>query len=250
VRSARWPLRALFRGCINVPPCGYSGSLCGRAPGGKGSHLWDCYESTKFLPACPEHDRVPLRTGRLVPTQQRRESVAVRDRLTGRRANRLSGHARPERRLGGRTTGAAFSTSAAVVYAPFSLRAILRLRAWHVLIPLLVGTALAALSLEARSYPGLLVACAVIGLGQGPGYTLGLATVTHGRPPHLQGKATSRYAAAAYGVCAAAVVAIGAAASAWGLVGALFATAAVFAMVGAIAVAAAGRPQNWASVAV
>ncbi|MCU1564635.1 MAG: major facilitator superfamily permease, partial [Arthrobacter sp.] len=68
------------------------------------------------------------------------------------------------------------------VYAPFSLRAILRLRAWHVLIPLLVGTALAALSLEARSYPGLLVACAVIGLGQGPGYTLGLATVTHGRP--------------------------------------------------------------------
>jgi hypothetical protein len=101
VRSARWPLRALFRGCINVPPCGYSGSLCGRAPGGKESHpgglIWDCYESTKFLPACPEHDRVPHRTGRLVPTQQRRESVAVRDRLTGRRANRLSGLARTSR---------------------------------------------------------------------------------------------------------------------------------------------------------
>jgi hypothetical protein len=140
----------------------------------------------------------------------------------------------------------AFGSVAQLVTA----RAILRLRAWHVLIPLLVGTALAALSLEARSYPGLLVACTVIGLGQGPGYTLGLATVTHGRPPHLQGKATSRYAAAAYGVCAAAVVAIGAAASAWGLVGALFATTAVFAVVGAIAVAAAGRPQNWASVAV
>lgn len=122
-------------------------------------------------------------------------------------------------------------------------RRILRLRAWHVVIPMLLGTWLAAHSLADRSYLGLLLACAVIGMGQGPGYTLGLATITHGRSPSLQGKTTSSYALAAYGACAISVVTIGAVASECGLASAFYLTTAVFAMVGAVAVFAAGRPQ-------
>lgn len=122
-------------------------------------------------------------------------------------------------------------------------RHILRLRAWHVVIPMLLGTWLAAHSLADRSYLGLLLACAVIGIGQGPGYTLGLATITHGRSPSLQGKTTSTYALAAYGACATAVVTIGAVASERGLAGALYLTTATFALVGAVAIFAAGRPQ-------
>ena len=129
-------------------------------------------------------------------------------------------------------------------------RRILRLRAWQVLIPLVVGTGLAAVSLEERSYVGLVIACAVIGMGQGPGYTLGLATVTHGLLPRFQGKAASTYALAAYGLCAAAVVAIGAASSAWGLASALYLTTVAFAGVSAIVVSAAGRPQQWKSVTI
>lgn len=123
-------------------------------------------------------------------------------------------------------------------------RQILRLRAWHVVIPMLLGTWLAAHSLADRSYLGLLLACAVIGMGQGPGYTLGLATITHGRPPSLQGKTTSSYALAAYGACATAVVTIGAVASERGLASALYLTTATFAVVGGVAVFAAGRPQK------
>ncbi|WP_018763883.1 hypothetical protein [Arthrobacter sp. 135MFCol5.1] len=59
----------------------------------------------------------------------------------------------------------------------------------------------------------------------------------------------SRYAAAAYGLCAVAVVVIGAVASALGVSASFFAATVIFLIIGVVTVAAAGRPQHWLSAA-
>ena len=68
------------------------------------------------------------------------------------------------------------------------------------LIPLVVGTGLAAASLEESSYVAFSSLVPFIGMGQGPSYTLGLATVTHRLLRRFQGKPTSTYALVAYDI--------------------------------------------------
>lgn len=117
-------------------------------------------------------------------------------------------------------------------------------RAWMVSIPMTLGTVALGYSLLEGSVAGMLFAGALIGIGHGPAYTLGLVTVTHRLPPEMQGRAASRYAAIAYVACGVFVLLAGVAANAYG-------GAYAFLLIGVIAVAGsalsasfAGAPQQ------
>ena len=119
-------------------------------------------------------------------------------------------------------------------------RRILRLRAWQTSLPLVLGLAGLGVALDAGNYPAVLAAAAVCGLGQGPCYSLGLATVTHGLPPERQGRAASVYAAVAYGCCGVLTVLAGLLATAAGVAETFTVTAVVCVVAGVTATLLAG----------
>lgn len=118
------------------------------------------------------------------------------------------------------------------------------LRAWHLIIPLVCGLTVFAVAITQHSVPLLFIAGAITGLGQGPAYSLGLATVTHSATPERQHVLTSRYAAVAYGMCALGVTAIGITATVFSVAFALFVASLLTALIGCIAVIAAGSRQR------
>nr|WP_269329510.1 MFS transporter [Kineosporia babensis] len=123
-------------------------------------------------------------------------------------------------------------------------RYLLWLRAWQLSIPLVTGLVMIAAALEAGAIGWLLVGAVVCGLGQGPAYSLGLATVTHGLRAGRQGRAASAYAAVAYGVCGAVTTATGAYALTSDVPSAIGGLALILAAAGLIAAAFAGARQR------
>ncbi|WP_414122704.1 MFS transporter [Corynebacterium nuruki] len=119
-------------------------------------------------------------------------------------------------------------------------RRILQLRAWQTALPLVLGLAGLGIALDAGNYAAVLLAAAVCGLGQGPCYSLGLATVTHGLPPERQGRAASVYAAVAYGSCGVLTVLAGLLANAAGVAETFTVTAVVCVVAGVTATLLAG----------
>lgn len=120
----------------------------------------------------------------------------------------------------------------------------LQLRAWMTGLPLVVGTAGIGLALHSGNSAALLLAAAVAGLGQGPSYSLGLATVTHGLAPIQQAHAASTYAAVAYGVCGVCTLAVGVVANLIGVPDAIIACAGIFAVGILVTVVLAGPAQR------
>jgi MFS family permease len=123
-------------------------------------------------------------------------------------------------------------------------RRILRLRSWQTALPLVLGLAGLGIALEVGNYAAVLLAAAVGGLGQGPCYSLGLATVTHGVPPQHQGRAASTYAAVAYGSCGVLTVTAGLLATAVSVAETFTVAAVVCAVAGVTATALAGDPSQ------
>lgn len=119
-------------------------------------------------------------------------------------------------------------------------RRILRLRSWQTTLPLVLGLAGLGIALEVGNYAAVLLAAAVSGLGQGPCYSLGLATVTHGVPPQHQGRAASTYAAVSYGSCGVLTVIAGLLATTVGVAETFTVTAVVCAVAGVAAAVLAG----------
>lgn len=119
-------------------------------------------------------------------------------------------------------------------------RRILQLRAWQTALPLVLGLAGLGIALDAGNYAAVLLAAAICGLGQGPCYSLGLATVTHGLPPERQGRAASVYAAVAYGSCGVLTVLAGLLANAAGVAETFTVTAVVCVVAGVTATLLAG----------
>ncbi|GAB6898869.1 MFS transporter [Kineosporia succinea] len=123
-------------------------------------------------------------------------------------------------------------------------RDLLRLRAWQLCIPLVAGLALIATALETADLWLLTVGAIVCGLGQGPAYSLGLATVTHGLRPSHQGRAASGYAAVAYGACGVVTTATGALALASTVGQAVGTLTLALALAALVTAALAGAPQR------
>lgn len=121
---------------------------------------------------------------------------------------------------------------------------ILRLRAWQTALPLIGGMVGLGFALEAGSLSGVLVAAAVFGLGQGPAYSLGMATVTHALPTRVQGRVTSVYAAVSYGSCGVLTVAAGLLATSVGVPETFAVAAACCAVGGVVATVLAGPVQQ------
>lgn len=134
--------------------------------------------------------------------------------------------------LGAMAPGIVFLATAWVGQTLVSRR-ILRLRAWQTSLPLVGGMAGLGVALEAGNVPAVILAAAAFGLGQGPAYSLGMATVTHALPAGTQGQVTSVYAAVAYGSCGVLTVAAGLLATSVG-VPETFAVAAVCCAVGGV----------------
>lgn len=145
--------------------------------------------------------------------------------------------------LGEMAPGIVFLTTAWVGQTLVSRR-ILRLRAWQTALPLVAGMVGIGVALEVGSLPGVLVAAAVFGLGQGPAYSLGMATVTHALPAGRQGQATSVYAAVAYGSCGVLTVAAGMLATSVGVPATFAVAAACCAVGGVVATVLAGPVQQ------
>lgn len=145
--------------------------------------------------------------------------------------------------LGAMAPGIVFLTTAWVGQTLVSRR-ILRLRAWQTALPLVAGMVGIGVALEVGSLPGVLVAAAVFGLGQGPAYSLGMATVTHALPAGRQGQATSVYAAVAYGSCGVLTVAAGMLATSFGVPATFAVAAACCAVGGVVATVLAGPVQQ------
>lgn len=122
---------------------------------------------------------------------------------------------------------------------------VLWMRAWHVVIPLTLGLTVFSLAITLESMTVMLIAGMLTGLGQGPAYSLGLATVTHGLGPNEQRRRTSRYAAFSYGSCAVGVTLFGAIAQYTDEAYAFFLAAALTLLLGGIAVIAAGARQEY-----
>ena len=120
----------------------------------------------------------------------------------------------------------------------------LALRAWMVGIPMVAGLLFFAVALHEGSIAGLVFAGALIGLGQGPAYNLGLLTVTHRLPSVTQGKVASRYAATAYAACGVVVLCAGAAAQILGTSDAFIAVGLLLAVGAAASVVLAGSRQE------
>ncbi|GAA1644533.1 MFS transporter [Actinoplanes couchii] len=123
-------------------------------------------------------------------------------------------------------------------------RRILRLRAWQLSVPLVIGMALIAVALDQGRWWLLLAGAVIGGLGQGPAYSLGLATVTFGLRAARQGRAASWYAAVAYGACGVVTTAVGAYALQAGVPAAIATLTAGLAVAGLSAAAFAGAPQR------
>lgn len=121
---------------------------------------------------------------------------------------------------------------------------LLRMRAWTTCVPVVLGVAGIGGALLGGDYVMLLVASVLCGLGQGPSYSLGLATVTHGLPPSRQGRAASSYAAVAYGACGVLTVIAGGLANRVGVPEAFITYAVVFGLMGTVATALAGPAQR------
>ncbi|MCE0535440.1 MFS transporter [Kineosporia rhizophila] len=138
--------------------------------------------------------------------------------------------------------GGAFLT-AAWVGQVICGRRLLRMRAWQLSIPVVGGMAMIALALETADLTLLVAGAIVCGSGQGPAYSLGLATVTHGLSAGHQGRSASVFAAIAYGTCGVVTIATGALARAVGVPSAVEALTVVLAGVALIVAALAGRPQ-------
>ena len=139
---------------------------------------------------------------------------------------------------------AVFLLAAAFIAQRALARHMLRVRAWMLCLPLVGGTVVFALALQEHSVPSLIAAGALIGLGQGPAYNLGLVTVTHRLPAALQGRAASRYAAVAYACCGVVVLAAGLAARQAGTATAFLLAAVLLAAAGAASAALAGARQQ------
>lgn len=121
-------------------------------------------------------------------------------------------------------------------------RHIRRVRAWHVVALMAAGFALLAWALRAADSDLILIGAVVAGLGQGPAYSLGLATVAAELSPAEQGKAASVFAGVAYASCATVVVAAGAVGSVTSVPDAIGWVGVFTAGVGLLAVGCAGRP--------
>lgn len=123
-------------------------------------------------------------------------------------------------------------------------RRLLRLRAWQVSIPMVAGLGLVGVALGTGRLGLLLVGAALCGLGQGPAYSLGLATVTHGLRAERQGRVASAYAAVAYAACGTVTTATGAVALSSTVPSAIGTLTVVVALAALVAVAFAGAPQR------
>ncbi|WP_267421114.1 MULTISPECIES: MFS transporter [unclassified Curtobacterium] len=121
-------------------------------------------------------------------------------------------------------------------------RQIARVRAWHVVALMAGGFALLAWALRAADSDLILIGAVVAGLGQGPAYSLGLATVAAELSPAEQGKAASVFAGVAYASCATVVLAAGAVGSVTSVPDAIGWVGVFTAGVGLLAVGCAGRP--------
>jgi Major Facilitator Superfamily len=124
---------------------------------------------------------------------------------------------------------------------------IARLRAWQVLIPMLAGMALMGAALQKPEMSVVLFAAAISGFGQGPAYSLGLATVSHGLGAQRQGNTASFYSGVAYACCGVVVLAAGAVGTAVSVSTAILWVAALFAIVGTTIIGLAGAPQERAT---
>ncbi|WP_297006849.1 MFS transporter [uncultured Corynebacterium sp.] len=145
--------------------------------------------------------------------------------------------------LGAMAPGIVFLTTAWAGQTLVSRR-ILRLRAWQTSLPLVGGMIGISVALEAGSVPAVLLAAAVFGLGQGPAYSLGMATVTHALPGGTQATMTSVYAAIAYGSCGVLTVAAGMLATSVGVPETCAVAAACCAVGGVVATVLAGPVQQ------
>ncbi|MBT0773198.1 hypothetical protein KIH74_29915 [Kineosporia sp. J2-2] len=119
-----------------------------------------------------------------------------------------------------------------------------RVRAWAVSAGIVAGTTAVALSLTGGSLPLVTAACALLGLAQGPAYTLGMITVTNRLGPAEQATVTARYAAWAYSTCAAGVLVTGVLAARIGLPAGLCLVAVSAAVAGVVATGLAGRARS------
>lgn len=120
---------------------------------------------------------------------------------------------------------------------------LLRLRAWQVSIPLIGGLLLMALGVHNSMLWITMAGAITCGLGQGPAYSLGLATVTYRLSPIRQGRTANDYAATAYASCAAVTLACGAVASSTSVAAGLLVVALLSAFALILAVVLAGPPQ-------
>lgn len=102
---------------------------------------------------------------------------------------------------------------------------------------LIVGMLLVGSSLPTRSLPLLVAGALVAGLGQGMGFRAGLTAVTVAAPPQRRGEITSTYFFVLYIGITIPVIGEGAAAGAFGLIGAGMAFAGGVALLAAIALA-------------
>lgn len=118
-----------------------------------------------------------------------------------------------------------------------------RIRGWQVAALIVAGYAAIGAGIATHMLPLILIGAVVAGAGQGPAYSLGLATLTYGLAPADQARTTAAYAAVSYGACAVAVILVGLLATASSIAEAFLAAAGAMAIAGGAVALAAGPPQ-------